>query len=123
MRLIYKQVKLTGSKATKEFNALINTGASESFIHSQQAEQIATPYKMPHPMKIELGKGKLDTNEAIFTYVELDDVCVHWTFIVVPDLNEQVIIGADFFQRWKVKLDPETEDIIFDTKALKLKLI
>jgi len=62
-------------------------------------------------------------DEAIFTYVDLDGMRLHWTFIAVSDLTEQVIIGADFFQRWKIKLDPETEKIIFDPKALKLKLV
>lgn len=123
MGLVYKQVKLTGPKASKEFTALMDTGASESFIRREEAQVIATPYKMPEPMTLELGKGELKADEAIFTYLDLDGVRLHWTFIVVPDLTEQVIIGADFFQRWKIKLDPETERIIFDPKALKLKLV
>lgn len=123
MGLIYKKVKLIGPKAIGEFTALMDTGASESFIRSEEAQQIATPYKMPEPMILELGKGELKADEAIFTYVELDEVRLHWTFIVISDLTEQVIIGADFFQRWKIKLDPETEKIIFDPKALKLKLV
>jgi len=123
MGLIYKQVKLIGPKAVKELTALMDTGASESFIRAEEAQQIATPYKMPEPMTLELGKGELKANEAIFTYVDLDGVRLHWTFIVVSDLTEQVIIGADFFKRWKIKLDPETEKIIFDPKALKLKLV
>lgn len=123
MGLIYKQVKLTGPKAMREFTALLDTEASESFIRTEEAQQISTPYKMPEPITLELGKGQLKADEAIFTYVDLDGVRLHWTFIVVSDLTEQVIIGADFFERWKIKLDPETEKIIFDSKALKLKLV
>jgi len=48
---------------------------------------------------------------------------LHGTFFLVPELAEQLILGADFFQRWKIKLDPETEDIIVDPKALKIKLV
>ena len=123
MGLIYKQIKLIGPKAIGEFTALMDTGASESFIRTEEARQIATPFKMPEPMILELGKGQIEADEAIFAYVELDGVRVHWTFIVVPELTEQLIIGADFFQRWKIKLDPETEKIIFDPKALRLKLV
>jgi predicted aspartyl protease len=123
MGLIYKQVKLTGPKASQEFTALMDTGASESFIRSEEAQMIATPYKMPEPMSLELGREELEVDEVIFAYVDLDGVRLHWTFMVVPDLTEQVIIGADFFQRWKIRLHPETEKIIFDPKALKLKLV
>jgi hypothetical protein len=31
--------------------------------------------------------------------------------------------GADTLQRWKIKLDPENEDVIIDKKATELKLI
>jgi hypothetical protein len=48
---------------------------------------------------------------------------LRWTFNVVPLPTEQVILGADFFQRWKIKLDPETESIIVDPKALQVKLV
>jgi len=66
MGLIYKQVKLIGPKAMREFTALMDTGASESFIRTEEAQQIATPYKMPEPMTLELGKGQLKADAAIF---------------------------------------------------------
>jgi hypothetical protein len=34
-----------------------------------------------------------------------------------------VVIGADFLQRWKIKLDPVTEDFIIDEKALEIILV
>jgi predicted aspartyl protease len=123
MGLIYKKIKFIGPKAEKILNALMDTGASESFIREKEALPLATPYKMPQPMILELGKGKLEADKALFLYLELDGVRLHWTFIVIPDLSEEAIIGADFFQRWKIKLDPETERVIFDPKALKLKLV
>lgn len=36
---------------------------------------------------------------------------------------EELILGADFFQRWKMRLNPENEDIVLDQDALKLKLV
>jgi hypothetical protein len=44
-------------------------------------------------------------------------------FLVVPELPYQVIIGANFFQEWKIKLDPSTEDFIIDEKALEIILV
>jgi hypothetical protein len=44
-------------------------------------------------------------------------------FIIVPELTEELILGTDFFLRWKIKLDPETEDIVIDPSALILQLV
>lgn len=41
----------------------------------------------------------------------------------MPELPYELIIGADFLQRWKLKLDPLTEDFIIDEKALELILV
>ena len=46
-----------------------------------------------------------------------------WMFIVAPELPEELILGADFFQVWKIRLDPEHEDITIDASALKFKLL
>jgi len=43
-------------------------------------------------------------------------------FLVVPELPYEVIVGADFFQKWKIKLDPSTEDFLLDEKALEIIL-
>jgi len=55
--------------------------------------------------------------------IEVEGYNLFWHFLVVSDLSEELIIGADFLQRWKIKLDPENERIIIDPKALKLKLV
>ena len=44
-------------------------------------------------------------------------------FLVVPELPYSVIIGADFFQKWKIKLNPVAEEFIIDEKALKIMLV
>jgi predicted aspartyl protease len=123
MGLIYRQVKLTGPKGVRTLRALMDTGASESFINAKEARKLGRPFKMPHPMKIELGKGPTAIDQVIFAYIDLDGYRLHWNFYVVPSLTEELILGADFFQRWKIKLDPETERIIVDPKALKVKLV
>lgn len=50
--------------------------------------------------------------------IEVEDYNLFWHFLVVPNLSEELIIGADFLQRWKIKLDPENEKITIDEKAL-----
>ena len=45
---------------------------------------------------------------------------VLFDFLVVPELPYEVIAGADFFQKWKIKPDPVTEDFIIDENALEI---
>jgi len=121
--LIYKKLKLRGSKGSRTFNALFDTGASDSFISAKHARLIERPTRLAEPVKLELGKGKISAQHVVVANVRLDGFRLHWTFVVVPGLTEELVIGADFLQRWKIKLDPEKEKIILDPKALKVKLI
>lgn len=40
-----------------------------------------------------------------------------------PILAYEVIVGAYFFQKWKIRLDLVAEDFIIDEKALKIILV
>ncbi len=55
--------------------------------------------------------------------VQLNGATLFATLLVVANLSEELILGADFFQRWKVRLNPENEEFILDQDALKLKLV
>lgn len=55
-----------------------------------------------------MGKGMLLVEESTgIVDVEVEGFNLFWHFLVVTDLSEELIIGADFLQRWKIKLDPE----------------
>jgi hypothetical protein len=123
MGLIYKDVLLRGDKGERGFKALMDNGSSESFIRKDLAEKVGTILKLDAPREFEMGKGTLSVLEATgILSVQVEGFNLFWHFLVVPDLSEELIIGADFLQRWKIKLDPESERIIIDPKALKLKL-
>ncbi|MDZ7313114.1 MAG: retropepsin-like domain-containing protein [candidate division KSB1 bacterium] len=122
MGLIYKPITLIGTVGTKTFKALMDTGASRCYIRSNEASLIAQPSKIP-TVTLKLGKGEIQVNEILDSLVELDGYRLPWSFIVVPSLTEELIIGADFFQLLKIKLNPETEEIIIDPSALKIQLI
>jgi 2-C-methyl-D-erythritol 4-phosphate cytidylyltransferase len=122
MGLIYKKVTIGGDKGEMEVEALFDSGASESFICEDVANQIATTLKLHLPRRFELGKGTI----LVDTATGVLDVMVNGTslfghFLVVKGLSDDVILGADFLQRWKINLDPEKERILIDKKALKLK--
>lgn len=123
MGLIYKEVELIGVKGHKSLQALFDTGSSESFVRKDIAEEITSLIKLSEPKIFETALGKIQTQLAIIPDISLNGYRLFWTLIVVDGLTEELILGADFFQRWKIRLDPETENIIWNPKALKLKLI
>jgi hypothetical protein len=124
MGLIYKDVILKGDKGEKEFYALWDNGSSESFIRKDLVEEVGTILRLNAPREFEMGKGTLLVSESTgIVDVEVEGYNLFWHFLAFPELSEELIIGADFLQRWKIKLDPENESIIIDPKALKLKLV
>ena len=42
-------------------------------------------------------------------------------FIVVPDLSEDIIIGATTIRKWRIKLDFEHNTIVVSSKEFMLK--
>jgi hypothetical protein len=124
MGLIYKEVVLRGDKGEERFQALWDNGSSESFIRRGSAEKVGTILRLDAQREFEVGRGTLSVAESTGSLsVEVEGFNLFWHFLVVPNLSEELIIGADFLQRWKIKLDPESEKIIIDPKALKLKLV
>lgn len=124
MGLIYKEVVLRGDKGARRSQALWDNGASESFIRRDLAEKVGTIVKLSAPRQFEMGKGTLLVEESTgIVDLEVEGYSLFWHFLCVPELSEELIIGADFLQRWKIKLDPENEKLIIDPKALRLKLV
>lgn len=124
MGLIIKKVKIAGDKGSATVEALFDTGASVCFIKRGLARKVATITTVPRRRVFTRGDGKgtLQTNE----FVQLDITIKRTNFfhpaVVVDQWADDLIIGADFLQRWKIKLDPEAEEVIIDKKALRLLL-
>lgn len=123
MGLIYKIIKVSGNKGSKEVKALFDSGASESFIRADLAKELSSPTRLPNPKTFEMGRGTLKVARAMIGDVQLNGVALFATLLVVPNLTEELILGADFFQRWKIRLNPENKEVILDQDALKLKLV
>lgn len=123
MGLIYKTIKVSGNKGSKEVKTLFDSGASESFIRADIAKELSSPTRLPNPKTFEMGRGTIKVTRAMLGDVQLNGATLFATLLVVPNLTEELILGADFFQRWKVRLNPENEEVILDKDALKLKLV
>ncbi len=124
MGLIYKQVLVKGNKGERTLRVLMDTGASNSVIRSDIAHKLGTPAPLARTILAEFASGRGEVKEMVSLSLQLDGHEVVTTALLLENLTEELLIGAEFFQRYKILLDPEKEDIRFtDPEALKVKII
>ncbi len=125
MGLIVKKIIVEGDKGKATINTLFDSGASASFIRRETAKNIATIVKLPTSFKFiqSDGKHEITIQHCINVNLTINDVTVFQQLLVADELSEELIIGADTLQHWKIKLDAEHEDVIIDKKVLELKLV
>ena len=124
MGLIRKQLNVAGSLGERRCTVLFDTGASASFVREGIAKEIAQVLRAPKPLHFALGNGEIIRAEyTTVLHIEIDGHALAHMFLVFPGLADELIIGADFLQRWKIRLDPATEEFIIDEEALKIVLI
>jgi len=124
MGVIKKKIKVAGSKLERACEVLFDTGASACFVREDVALQLGQVIKAPYPLAFRLGNNTIMTADNTVTlFLDLKGHKLSFYFLVVSELPYEVIVGADFFQKWKIKLDPITEDFIIDEKALEIMLV
>lgn len=124
MGLIVKKLRVAGDKGERRLQVLFDTGASTSFVRRDVVEKMATVVKLPSPETYTLGDGvgKLRVNETVVLHLSINGVRISDNFIVAPRLADEVIIGANTLQKWRIKLDLENEKVIIDKRMARLLL-
>lgn len=122
MGLIVKRLRVVGDKGERRLQVLFDTGASASFVRRDVVDRIASSVKLPSPESYTLGDGIGRVNETVVLYVYIEGVRISDNFIVAPRLSDEVIIGANTLQKWRVKLDLESERVIIDKRMTRLLL-
>lgn len=121
MSIIKIPLRFEGSKGEKIIYTLFDSGATFSCISPEHAEELATMEKMRHPL--EIATAAKDTYLKILHRVTLDfyynDIRLSDEFMVVPNISEDAILGANTLQKWRIKLDFEHDTIIVDPKVSK----
>jgi predicted aspartyl protease len=122
--LIIKKLRVDGDKGERRVQALLDTGASASFIRRDVAEPLATLVRLPSAEVYTLGDGvgRLRATETVILHILLKGVRISDNFIVVPRLSDEMIIGANTLQKWRIKLDLENEDVLIDRRVARLLL-
>jgi len=124
MGIIKKQVKVAGSKSERDCEVLFDSGASACFAREDVASELGQIVTLPSPISFRLGNNTvMKANKTAVLLLDLKEHKLFFHFLVLPELPYEVIVGADFFQKWKIKIDPVTEDFIIDEKALEIMLV
>ena len=118
-------LRFEGSKGEKNLYALFDSGATYSCITEEFAGKLANMESLHTPMRLATASNS--------TYLEIHDTCrldfyhddirLSDEFLVVQQLSEEVIIGANTMQKWRLKLDFEHDTVIVDPRVAKLILI
>ena len=126
MGIIIKEVEIIGDKGKGKAKILFDSGATNSLIRRDIAEKISSLTKWSEPVDFTLGDGKTVVKSEFYTALQINingNKIPGQLFHVVENIEEELILGADAFQRWKFKLDFEKEDVIIDKNVLRLRLV
>ena len=125
MSVIEKPVALEGSKGSKEVSALFDSGATYSCINPRLAAELEIIIPLPRPMDFGTAKNgeTLRATERVSLDFYLKGYRFSDEFVLIPDLSEEVIIGAATLQKWRLKLDFDADDVIIDPRVTRLRFL
>jgi len=124
MSIIKLPMLFEGSLGEKTLYALFDTGATFSCISAEAVEGLETLLKMRHPLQVSTAAvgHYLEIKHRVALDFYYNDIRLSDEFMVVPSLSEDVILGVNTFQKWRIKLDFEHDTIIVDPKVAKAML-
>jgi predicted aspartyl protease len=123
MAIIEKEIELVGSRGRKKVKGLFDSGATYSCISRELATELEILTPLPESISFETAeKGKtLEAREAVRLDFHINGYRFSDEFMVLPELSEEVIIGASTMQKWRFKLDFEREEVIIDPRVTRLR--
>jgi len=122
---IVKKLEIQGDKGKADGTVLFDTGASRSLVRRDFVAKIATLHRSPYPYTFRLGdgKGRLKVDEFVALFIKLKGVTIFHQFLVAKNLAEEMVLGSDAMQLWKIELVPEKEDVRVRKELIDLKLV
>lgn len=123
MGVIRKKVPFIGRRRKVEVECLFDTGASSSFIRPELVGTLGlSTANLPKPVRIRLGKGSTKVSEIAAVMIRLNGATLADTAYVMPNLTEDYVLGAEFLQRYDIRLDPKRHRLLLPPKR-RLSLI
>jgi predicted aspartyl protease len=125
MSVIKLPLLFVGSKGEKKLYTLFDNGANLSCIDKNHLNNLELPVSLGRVRKLATASEGhfIEVKDAVRLDFYIDDVLLSDEFLVVTGLSEKVIIGAATLQKWRIKLNFETDTVEVDPKVAKLQLI
>ena len=121
MSILKIPLRYEGSQGEAVIYSLFDSGASFSCISPEFAAQLANLERIRHPLEIATAAvgSHLTIDHVVRLDFYYDDIRMSDEFMVIPNLSEDAIIGANTLQKWRIKLDFEHDTIIVNPKVAK----
>lgn len=125
MSIIKIPMLYVGSKGEKQLYTLFDSGANLSCINPDYLEGIETPTHLGRIRKLATASEGhfIEIKERVMLDFYINDVLLSDEFLIVPNLSEEAIIGVATLQKWRIKLDFESDKVIVDPKVGRHQLI
>lgn len=125
MSVIKIPLLFVGSKGEKRLYALFDSDANLSCIDKKQLDNLEQPVHLGRVRRLTTASEGhfIEISERVTLDFYINDVLLSDEFLVVPSLSEEAIIGAATLQKWRIKLNFETDNVEVDPKVAKLQLI
>ena len=123
MGMIYKDYTITGGRGSGTVRVLYDTGAGASFVRRDIAEELGNPVRSLRPTTFTMADGLVTftVDQNVELYIDVDGHSLMHHFFVADGLAEELVVGADMMQRFKISLDMANEVVSVDPRALYLR--
>ena len=123
MGLIIKEYAVTGNRRGDTVRFLYDTGAGASFVRRDIAERLGNVVRTLRPTTFTMADGQvtLTVDQDVELYLDVNGDALRYHFFVADELAEELVVGADMVQRFKITLDMDNEAVSVDPRALYLR--
>ena len=123
MGMIVKECTVSGERGSGTVRVLYDTGAGSSFVRRDVAENLGNIVRTMRPITFTMadGRGTIIAEEDVRLYIDVGGDPLMYHFFVADGLAEELVIGADMMQRFKISLDMANELVSVDPRALYLR--
>ncbi|MBV9987050.1 MAG: hypothetical protein JO301_05190 [Chitinophagaceae bacterium] len=124
MSVLKLPLLFTGDRGDKRLDTLFDSGANLSCINPSHLPDLGTAIGLGRIRRVATASDShfIEISQRILLDFYIEDVLLSDEFLVVPNLSEEVIIGAATMQKWRIKLDFEHDAVHVDPKVAKMQL-
>lgn len=121
MSILKIPLNFEGSLGEKTIYTLFDSGSTFSCISEESVENLENLTPLLHPKKVATASEGIymTITHAVRLDFMINDIMLSDEFMVVKNLSEVAIIGVTTLQKWRIKLDFDSDKVEVDPKVAK----